>query len=225
MITLPDRVVGTEPDSTHLAYAEPNGDRWDVVVIDVTDSRELARTTAIGGNWGGWEAPRTVLDGSLVWTHVDDGWVEVNWETGEQRQLPGTAEGVYELAGGRYAVQGKQLWTVRSTSDGALLQTIATTPDTYAFFSPDGRYLRFWDQSSPYDQEPFLLDVETGERVDLPREMRLATFQWAPNGELIVIHEKSRTVETCEPASAQCRPVDMSLADGDIWHSEQTAED
>jgi len=79
VIILPDRVVGTEPDSAHLAYAEPNGEQWDLVVIDVTDSHEVARITVDGTLWGGWHAPPTVIDGQHTWTHFDEGWVEFDW--------------------------------------------------------------------------------------------------------------------------------------------------
>ena len=230
VISLDDRIVGTEPDSTHLAYATPRDDgRWDLVVLDVSNGQELARTTVEGHLPGGWVAPPAVIDGSHAWVRLDEGVVEFDWQSGETRMLPGTAEQVYEVAGGRYAVQGSQQWTVRTTSDGSVVATIQTARDDYAFFSPDGRYLKVWDQEAMPKEDDYqrfyLVDLDTGERIEFPAGMAAWEAQWAPDGQLTVIDERARTVSSCDPATAQCSPVDMSIVDGDIWHSGGTSED
>ncbi len=77
-----DRILGFEPDSTHVAYAEPDGKAWDVVVQDVVTGEELSRSSVTGTfTWGGWEAPPVALDGDWVWVHFDDGWLEVGWSS------------------------------------------------------------------------------------------------------------------------------------------------
>ena len=82
-----------EPDSTHVAYAEPTtGGSWDVVVKDVKTGEELGRTTVAGTfTWGGWEAPPVAIDGDWVWVHFDGGWTEVDWRTARSAADAGTA--------------------------------------------------------------------------------------------------------------------------------------
>jgi hypothetical protein len=229
VVTLTDRVVGTEPDSTHLAYSAPAGDdRWDLVVLDVATGEELARTT-VESHWlGGWQAPPTVIDGTHTWTRLGEGWVEFDWQSGDTRLLPGTADNVYEFGGGRYAVQRAHRWTVHEASDGTQVATVATDPDDYAFISPDGRYLKVWDQDTMTERSPErfeLVDLDTGQRIAFPVGLAAHEVQWSPDGRLTAIDEQSRRVSSCDPATAHCVPVDLSIVDGHIWPAGSTSED
>lgn len=212
-LTTHDRVVATEPDSTHLAYAAPHGDRWDVVVIDLMTGNELSRTTIDGRfTWGGWEAPPVALDGDRVWVHLDGGWTEVDWRTGASRAVPGT-ERVYEVANGRYAVQGRDgSWTIRSMETGDQVARLALPKGWYGMFSPDGAKMKFFDQDdgapgSEGGTPPFVYDIDTGEHTAIPG--KAWDFGWTPNGDLLTIDRG--TVETCPLPGGQCFPTGLSV--------------
>jgi hypothetical protein len=207
-----DRVVSTEPDSGRLAYAEPApGGKWAVVVSDVTSGRELDRTVVKGRfTWGGWEAPPVSLDGDLVWVHFDGGWTEVDWRTGEVREVPGTRS-VSEIANGNYATVHDGTWTIRSMEDGAVVSTVDVGKDTYGFFSPDGRFIRFFDQMTGLPgakpSEPFVYDVRTGARTPLPGGRDVG---WTPDGDLLAL-TKDGTVEVCIPGTGACQPTGLVM--------------
>lgn len=202
-VSMGDRVAGFEPDSTHLAYAAVNGDRWDVVVHDVVSDRELARVTIDGSfTWGGWEAPPVAIDGDVVWVHLDDGWTEVDWRTGDVRTVPGTGA-VSEVANGVYATRdAHDVWTARSTDDGKAIGTVPLRKGWYAFFSPDGRYLRAFDNMGVGEGGPTanVYDVRTGERRDIAGE--LDDIGWTPDGHTLQV--TGHTLSTCAPMGGDC---------------------
>lgn len=212
-LTTNDRVVSTEPDSTHLAYADPNGDRWDLVVMDLETGKELARTTVTGTfTWGGWEAPPVALDGDLVWVHFDSGWTELDWRTGAVREVPGTQR-VYEVANGRYAVQRADgWWAVRSMETGEQLARLHLPELWYGMFSPDGSRVKFFDQEAGApgnDDGPpaFVYDLETGKRT--PLTGMPWDYGWTPDGDLLTIEDGD--VRTCAVPGGTCLPTGLSL--------------
>jgi len=211
-LTTNDRVVATEPDSTHLAYAEPNGDRWDLVVMDLESGDELVRATVDGTfTWGGWEAPPVALDGDLVWAHFDDGWTELNWRSGAVRAVPGTQR-VYEVENGKYAVQGRDgTWTVRSMETGKRLARIELATNWYGMFSPDGSRMKFFDQDEGMpgteSTSPFVYDVATGKHTTIPG--KAWEFGWTPDGDLLTIDDGD--VQTCALPGGQCFPTGVTL--------------
>jgi hypothetical protein len=71
-------------------------------------------------------------------------------------------------------------------ADSAVVSAVDTGRDDYGFFSPDGRYLRFFDQSAGIpgsrSEEPFLYDVACSQRAPLPRGRDLG---WTPQGDVL----------------------------------------
>jgi hypothetical protein len=204
-----DRVVATEPDSNRLAYAEPTSDgRWAVVVTDLDTGADLSRTV-LGGRftWGGWEAPPVALDGDLVWVHFDGGWSEVDWRTGEVRQVPDTRN-VFEIANGRYASVLDGQWTIRSIQDGSTVSVIDVGNNGYGFFSPDGRYLRFFDQRAFNGKgwEPFFYDADTAQRAPVPPERDLG---WTPDGDVLALGADGN-VRICQ-VGGDCQPSGLTV--------------
>jgi len=212
-VHIPDRIPGFEPDSTRFAYAEPAGSGWEVVVHDAATDEELARVTVDGSfTWGGWEAPPVAIDGDHVWTHFDGHWTDVNWRTGAARDVPAT-DRTYELANGSYAVQRNTVWEVRSWSDQSLVGSAALPRGWYAFFSPDGRYLRaFPNESAPAQWQPRVYDVATGaERtVADPGE----DFGWTPSGDLLVVD--GGELRVCPPMGGECSTRSFDRGSGDL---------
>lgn len=212
-VNIPDRIPGFEPDSTRFAYADPAGSRWDVVVHDAATDEELARVEVQGSfTWGGWEAPPVSIDGDLAWVHFDGHWTEVDWRTGEVREVPDTSS-VFEIQNGRYTVQSGDRWQVRRMSDSELVGRLDLRPGWYATFSPDGRFMRSFpnDSGSTDGTEDIVHDVSSGRSREItdPGE----DFGWTPDGQLLVVHQDS--ISTCAPITATCqtRPFARGASD------------
>lgn len=218
-VDIPDRVPGFEPDSTRFAYADAlGGNRWELVVHDAATDKELARVEVDGPAYGGWEAPPAAIDGDRAWIHLRDHWVEVDWRTGSVRDVPGTSD-TYEVANGSYAVQSRRhasgrtdAWEVRSWADGGLLGTADLRRGWYAFFSPDGRFLRAFDNEGPGDADPIVYDVASGasRQVDDDGE----DFGWTPEGDLLVVAKDELRV--CTPVTDVCRSRPFVRDIGDL---------
>lgn len=223
--TIKDVVVGTDPSQPYLAYTEPDGAGFAMVVLDVSDGSEVARARVDRPfTWGGWNGPPSVLAGGLMWSHFDDGWVELDLGSGDVRLLPDTSSGVFEMAGGVYAVQQRHEWVVRRVDDGTVVRRFDATADTYAFLSPNGQFLKFWDQMSEDGRPWSITDVATGRAVDLPRDVAPWDVQWSPDGNITYLDPASRSVSSCDPLSGTCTSVEMSFLPGEIWRSGSTAE-
>jgi hypothetical protein len=217
-LSMGDRVAGTDPDSPDVAYAEPNGNRWDFVVVSLVTGDEVARTTVSGAfTWGGWEAPPVDLSGTRMWALFDAGWMEYDWSTGQTRMVPGTAKGVYEVANGRYAVQADKVWTVHDFESGAQLADIATTKDDYGFFSPDGRFMRFFDQMTGENEgatpETRFLDVGTGKVTTFAGH---GHYGWTPDGKTLEVDAKDDQITICDAATAKCDRIDLEIGSGSV---------
>jgi hypothetical protein len=215
-VRMGDRVAGFEPDSTRLAYAAPTGDprRWEVVVHDVVTDRELARVTVDGRfTWGGWEAPPVAIDGDLVWAHFDGEWTQVDWRTGEVLPVPDSAD-TSEVANGRYAVERGRVWEVRSMSDGATVGQVTLRKGWYAFFSPDGRFMRSFPNREESTDGILAMVHEVG--TDTSRELPGVAYDlgWTPDGHLLVLH--GDTVSICEVTSDACEERTYDLGSGTV---------
>jgi hypothetical protein len=213
-----DRVVATEPDSSHVAYAEATADgRWAVGIIDVGSGEEVGRTV-VGRRYswsprGRSEAPAVALDGDVVWARFDEGWTEVDWRSGVVRRLR-AATGVGLIADGRYAEQDGNRWLIRSMADGSVVSTVDVGRNSDASLSPDGRHLRIFDPMGGFgggdELEPFLYDVRTEERADAPRAESLG---WTPSGDVLSVADDG-TVSTCTVAGdCTSAGLDVELTD------------
>jgi hypothetical protein len=216
-----DRIAGTDPDSPNVAYAEPrdgyHGSRWDLVVVSLESGDVLGRTTVSGAfTWGGWEAPPVDLQGERMWAHLDAGWLEYDWMAGTTRMVPNTGSGVYEVAHGRYAVQGKRAWTVHDFGSGDQLTSMATTSGDYGLFSPDGRFLRFFsegvDTMGDPTRSPRFLEVDTGKVTTLPD----GDYGWTPDGHALRVDPRRDRITVCDPASTRCDVLDLKIGAGTV---------
>jgi len=222
-LTMGDRVVGTDPGSPNVAYAEPNGDRWDFVVIDLTNKQEIARTTVDGDfTWGGWEAPPVTTTDHRMWALFDDGWVEYDWRTGQTRLVPDSQSAPLAAAHARFMVDQGMTWQVREfAAEGALRdvplggdEDARTTPE----FSPDGRFARVASQFGVYDDAgrlirsagPFrFISVDTGKVVTLDVDGELG---WTPGGNTLQVDAKDDRLTVCDPGTGSCDEIDLPVS-------------
>ncbi len=198
-----DRIPGFEPDGTNFAYSDQSTGQLVVVVHDVVTDRELARVTVLDHPVEtGWDAPPVSIDGDVVWVRTNPGWTQVNWRTGEVLAVPDTQD-TFEIQNGRYAVQGSSVWEIRSMADQSKVGNVRMLQGWYAFFSPDGRYMRsFPNDTMNTDERPdsYVHDVSDGTRFN--HADAGYDIGWTPDGHLLVLD--GQTVRTCEPMSDAC---------------------
>jgi hypothetical protein len=228
-----DRVPGTDPASPYVAYAAPDGDRWDLVALDLRTGHEAARTTVEGSfTWGGWEAPPVTTAGERMWALFDDGWREFDWATGQTRMIPDTAHAQLNAAGGRYADPSesnwdpgsarKGHWTVHDFATNAVVREITLEPGELGGFSPDGRYVRVDAGPTMYDESGHVTDppgpsrfvnVETGRSVQVPGDRVLG---WTPTGDAIAVDTTKDQLTVCDTDTGGCRVIGLRLPDGKV---------
>ncbi|WP_027861923.1 hypothetical protein [Marmoricola sp. URHB0036] len=219
-----DRVPATDPQSPDIAYLEPTGSRWSFVVVDLRTGREVARKVVDGRfTWGGWEAPPASMSGTRVWGLFDEGWREFDWSTGKTRLVPGTRGAVFEAAHGRYLSTGDNgpSLTVADFATGA---TVRTTPsrgeETFATFSPDGRFLRIsgylaYNEKGELAIKPApseFLDLQTGQTTELPGQV----YGWTPDGHTLSVDAKKDRITVCDPQDGSCDRIDLEIGDGAV---------
>jgi hypothetical protein len=228
-----DRVPGTDPHSPFVAYAAPNGDRWDLVSVDLRTGREAARTT-VGGSftWGGWEAPPVTTAGHRMWALFDEGWREFDWSTDRTRLVPDTAHASLDAAGGHYANPAesnwdpdsavKGHWTVRDFATDRVLREITLDPGELAWFSPDGRYVRVDSGPTTYGEDNRVTDppgpshvvnVDTGRSVAIAGDRVLG---WTPTGDALAVDSGKDRLTVCDSDTGECRMVAVDLPDGTV---------
>ena len=211
-----DRIPGTDIDSPIVAYAAPTDDpkRWDLVATDVTTGKEVHRTTVTGSfTWGGWEAPPVSTHGERMWAHFDDGWLEYDWSSGETRKVPDT-EQVSETEHGRYAAVGRTDWTVRDWESGAAISRLPMGKDDYGFLSPDGRFLRTFNQMDGMLDDgpppaPKIFDIDNGTSHQLPRTAD--QYGWTPDGKVLIVDARRDALTTCDVPSGACETVEVAI--------------
>jgi|GEM_PF-4976975 len=217
-----DRVVGTDPGSPNVAYAEPNGDRWDFVVIDLTSGDEVARTTVDGAfTWGGWEAPPVTTADHRMWALFDAGWMEYDWETQKTRLVPDTADAPLAAAHARFMVDRGQAWQVRDFATGAAQGDVpladeqpVPTPD----LSPDGRFARLASHFAAYDESGRLIEdpgpyrfwsLDSGRAVTIQSE---GVLGWTPGGNTLQVDAKGDRLTVCDPGTGSCDEIDLPVS-------------
>ncbi len=210
-VDLNDQIVGFEPDSSYLAYAVPTAGGNDLVVRDVSEDREVARTHVADPYSLGWAAPPVAIDGDLVWAHVDDGWIEYNWRTGAVRPVPGT-ENTHEIANGVYADWRDKRWVMRSMADSSRISELDLRRGWYGFLSPDGRYFRAFPNEVEGDPgwRYEVFEVASGRMHPIGGAEEYGEVGWTPDGH--VMRLEGTTMNVCDPMGDTCdaRTIDPS---------------
>jgi len=219
-----DRVVGTDPGSPNVAYAEPNGARWDFVVIDLVTGDEIVRTTVDGAfTWGGWEAPPVTMAGHRMWALFDAGWTEYDWQAQKTRLVPGTAQAPLAAAHARFMVDRGRTWQVRDLMTGAAVRDIPLSeeqgePTPTPSLSPDGRFARLASHFAGYDESGRLIDdpgpyrfwsLASGKVVTIKSE---GVLGWTPGGNTLQVDAKSDRLTVCDPGTGSCDEIDLPVS-------------
>lgn len=214
-----DRVVATDPDSPNVAYAEPTGDRWSFVVVNLVTGKEVARTTVDGAfTWGGWEAPPVTMAGHRMWALFDAGWMEFDWDSGATRMVPGTKGDSLYMAHGRYVEYDEQTpkeWIVKDFVTGGIVRRIPITASDFGALSPDGRYARFINGMNLMNGEPTpdpvrFVTVDTGKTLELPEGV---DYGWTPGGNAFAVDAKNDRLTVCDPGTGKCDRIDLEISD------------
>jgi hypothetical protein len=225
-----DTVIGTDPATTFVAFSQPaQGARrsYDVVVVDVRDGSEVARTTFTGRPWAGWDTPATSLAGDTVYLQAQKGWLSWEFRAGDE-VVPIGYEPGSEVAGGVLAT-GSLERPVRfiRLGDGEVLSTYdARHEEEWIELSHDGSHGIIYNVMAMPDW--LVIDTTTGDVTTLPPvDSSLRAVTWAPTGDLVLWSgvEEHSDVRTCSPETGQCDQVDgVVLDDLEMWSSGQTAE-
>ena len=222
-----DRVPATDPESPDVAYAEPTGDHWSYVVINLVTGKEVARTEVTGKfTWGGWEAPPVTMAGHRMWGLFDAGWVEYDWQTGETRLVPGTRNLPLEAAHGLFADYqdvGRTNWLIKDFVTGEVIRTIPMKRENNgATFSPNGQYMRLRGSSGAEDEQGNIVELPgpssfmtlaTGKVVAIPGRN---DYGWTPGGNALVVDPKNDRLTVCNPGNGKCDRVDLKIGSGTI---------
>jgi len=214
-LDLGDRKPGTDPTTPYLAYGDPDGEGWAVVVRDVRTDDEVARVPVPGTfTWGGWEAPPVALSGDVVYVAMDGPTLAVNWRTGEITRPDRLPESSYpEIAGGHAASSREGRVSIFDIASGSDLVTIPVSGYGWAQLSPDGRYARVGVEEAPGAGESFdVYDVATGRHASI--DGAGGEFGWTPDGHLIQVTQAG--VKTCDPISGDCEVTPIELGDGEL---------
>jgi hypothetical protein len=90
------------------------------------------------------------------------------------------------------------------------------TKDDYGFFSPDGRYLRTFDQMAGVLRDenepppaPTVFDVESGTSHELERSAE--SYGWTPDGKVLIVDARRDALTTCDAASGSCATVHLAI--------------
>lgn len=217
-----DRVPATDPDSPDVAYAEPTGDHWSYVVINLVTGKEVARTEVTGKfTWGGWEAPPVTMAGHRMWGLFDAGWIEYDWQSGRTRLVPGTKGAPLEAAHGRFAdfKDIRSDWKISDLGTGQLIRTIPSSELRQgAAISPDGRFLRLASHFTGTDESgkviqtpgPFrFVDIDSGKVVDVDRP---GPMGWTPGGNTLEVDAKQDRLTVCDPGTGKCDRIDLKIS-------------
>jgi Tol biopolymer transport system component len=82
------------------------------------------------------------------------------------------------------------------------------------FFSPDGRHIRFSDQTAGFPGEKgfgsFVYDVENGTHVPVPAGRDVG---WTPDGDLLALTDKG-VVRTCGADTGACQDAGLVVEMG-----------
>lgn len=225
-----DRIVATDPESPNVAYAEPTGNHWSFVVIDLVTGKEVARTTVDGKfTWGGWEAPPVTMAGHRMWALFDAGWMEYDWKSGTTRMIPGTKNAPLEAAHGLFMQptdRDEARWLLRDFRTGKTLQTVrlrSAAADEMGLvpsptISPDGRFVRIGSHYTDYDEQGNLLQAPGPFRFVAARSGEVTHVErggplgWTPGGNTLEVDAERDRLTVCYPASGTCDRIDLPIS-------------
>ena len=150
-----------------------------------------------------------------MWAHFDDGWTAYDWASGTVSKVPGSTA-ASESAHGRFATRGATTWTVHDFTDGSTVGELPMGQDDYGFLSPDGRFLRYFDQMAVLGDgekapQPRFYEVDTGASHRLSRGAD--AFGWTPDGRVLMVDARQDTITTCDASDGACEVVRREIED------------
>jgi hypothetical protein len=232
-LTLRDRLYATEPSQPYLAYLEQTDDGYEVVVRDLRDDAEIARTALPPDSIGDRrQRPEEVsLNGSDVFVSTFSSVFVVDWRTGSVTDIEAPQPvGYWSITAGRSITAEANTMGVVDVRTGDVLLPIprSTATGGEVSLSPDGRFVvtGVWG----LDHVRQVYDIDTGEHVTIPehnstrpttcQSCGLTQYGWTGEGDLIDLTKD--VLRVCDSATGTCtsRPHGITL-NKDGWQSLQ----
>ena len=216
----------TDPAQPYFAYARPDEDEWEVVVLDLTSGTPAAVVPVEGAfAWGGWDAPPVALSGDRVYVGLDDATVVIDWRTGETTATPLPSSTYPDIDADRYlqvenrvSADGIELQVsvrVRDALTGDTLLELPDVRDRWASLSPDGErvlvlpYMNFdGDGQIQRLTDAVLYDVDTGDKLALPASPE-GGYGWTPDGSIIYLSHDG--IARCNIKTCSTQPIAEGL--------------
>ncbi|KQV64997.1 hypothetical protein ASC64_14955 [Nocardioides sp. Root122] len=219
-ISLGDVSASTDPTQPYLAYAQPAGDAWEVVVLDLRTGEAVAVVPVRGAfTWGGWDAPPVALSGDHVYVGLDDDVAAVDWRTGDVTATPLPGSVYPDISADRF-LQVVNRPTARGIGasarisdarSGEVLLDLPDLGDKWASLSPDGSHVLVLPYMLVDDDGQIgrldgavLYSVDTGESTELPASP-VGGYGWTPDGSVISVDDADLT--QCDLAGCSTVPI------------------
>ncbi|SED24760.1 hypothetical protein SAMN04489844_4008 [Nocardioides exalbidus] len=197
-ISVGDVSPSTDPTQPYFAYAQPDGDAWRVVVLDLRTGAAAAVVQVDGSfTWGGWDAPPVSLSGDRVYVGLDDEIAVVDWRSGNVSSTPLDGSRYPDISADRFLDldngSGDASVRVVEALTGKVLLDLPDIGDRWASLSPDGSHVLVLPYM-PVDENgqigfldgAVLYSVDTGDSNELPASP-VGGYGWTPGGAVISV--------------------------------------
>ena len=221
-VILRDRLYATEPSQPYLAYLEETRGGYEVVVRDLRDDVEIARTVLPPGSIDD-RPPEVSLSGGDVFVSTISSVFVVDWRAGSVTEIEAPQPfGYFLITAGRSITADADTTRVVDVRTGDVLLSIPRSIATGGgmSLSPDGRFLvsGVWG----LDHVRQVYDIDTGEHVTIRehdstrpttcQSCGLTQYGWTGDGDLIDL--TNDMLRVCDSATGTCtsRPHGITLS-------------
>jgi hypothetical protein len=228
-VTLRNRLYATEPSQPYLAYLEQTDDGYELVVRDLGDDVEVARTVLPPGRIDDRRWLGISLEGSDVFVTTSSSMFVVDWRAGSVTDLePPEPIGYFLITAGRSITADGDTMGVVDVRTGDVLLSIPRSNATGGelSLSPDGRFVVSGVWGGDHVRQVY--DIDTGEHVTIPehnstrpttcQSCGLTQYGWTGEGALIDL--TNDILRVCDSATGTCtsRPHGITLSE-EGWQS------
>jgi hypothetical protein len=216
-VTLEETVTSTDPTQPYLAWAEVIDDTVNVVVLDVSNDKEVARVPVEGDfGWGGWAAPPVSISGGFVYVGTDGAHQRVvDWREGNVE--PGEADSFPQVNGGRRISADGRTITVIDVASGQPVVTASLARDSFGRLSPNGSYLQIdtHPTESGQDSTARFYNLDAVDPLDQVAIITVGSSDdyvpegWSTGEQVIFL--RGQRLQVCDPDTGSCETSRIEL--------------